>query len=308
MAKEKLDQAIEVMELILEPIPQPKGELESIHYFCGNTEKPSDLEDKEPRRVSLYKGVAQFMRAFANLSDDMEDAGYSKDDVSRIKAQLNNAVNIRALIRRASGEELDLKAYEADMRHLIDTYIEASDPRKISPFDDVPLIDLIVKSGIADAIAKKFGDKKPANNKAVAEIVENNVRSKIVKEQMNDPAYFDQMSKLLDEVIKFRKENADKYEEYLKKIAKLAKQVKTGNSASTPSTLKTQGQRALYNNLGKNESLALQIDSKLKKVSPADWRGVQTRENVIKQALYEILNDEDEVERIFIIIKNQREY
>ncbi|EQD69081.1 hypothetical protein B1A_07040, partial [mine drainage metagenome] len=28
------------------------------------------------------------------------------------------------IIRMASGETLDLKAYEADMRHLIDTYIE----------------------------------------------------------------------------------------------------------------------------------------------------------------------------------------
>ena len=39
------------------------------------------------------------------------------------------------------------------MRHLIDTYIEADEPRKISPFDDIGLLELIVKTGIADAIA-----------------------------------------------------------------------------------------------------------------------------------------------------------
>ena len=35
------------------------------------------------------------------------------------------------------------------MRHLIDTYIEAGEPRKISDFDNVSLIELIVKTGIA---------------------------------------------------------------------------------------------------------------------------------------------------------------
>ena len=54
-------------------------------------------------------------------------------------------------IRKASGESLDLKAYEADMRHLIDTYIEADGPRKISPFDNMGLMELIVKTGIASS-------------------------------------------------------------------------------------------------------------------------------------------------------------
>ena len=306
-AKEKLEQAIEAMELLKEPVPQPKGELEYIHYFCGNTEIEEDLKTRKPLRVTLYKTAAAFMRALANLSDDMTTAGYSSEDVSRIKKQLNEALDLRSLIRKASGEEIDLKAYEADMRHLIDTYIEASEPKKISPFDDIPLLELIVKSGIADAIAAKFANRKPKNS-SVAEIVENNVRKKIVQERMNDPAYYDEMSTLLDEVIQFRKENADRYEEYLKKIAELAKNVQTGGASTAPAGIKTKGQRALYNNLKNDESLALKIDSKVKNVAPDGWRGVQTRENVIKQALYEILNDEDEVERIFIIIKNQKEY
>lgn len=306
-AKERLDHAIEAMALVMEPIPAPKGELQSIQYFCGNTEIESDLKDKEPLRASLYKTTAEFARSYANLADDMDTAGYSSADINRIKGQLNTAVDLRDLIRRASGEELDLKSYEADMRHLIDNYIQADDPEKISNFDDISLLDLIVKSGIADAIVKKMG-KKGTNKGTSAEIIENNVRRKIIKERPNDPAYFDQMSKLLDEVIKFRKEKAENYEAYLKKIEELAKKVQTGKSGSTPSSLQTNGQRALYNNLGNNEALALKIDSVVKNIRPDDWRGVQPRENVIKKALWEILNDDAEVERIFQIIVNQREY
>jgi type I restriction enzyme R subunit len=106
------------------------------------------------------------------------------------------------------------------MRHLIDTYIEADEPRKISPFDNMSLIDLIVKTGIADAIATRLENMK-GNKDAVAETIENNVRSKIIQEHLNDPAYYEKMSELLDEIIAARKAKAIEYEEYLKRIAEL---------------------------------------------------------------------------------------
>jgi len=46
----------------------------------------------------------------------------------------------------------------------------------------------------------------------------------------------------------------------------------------------------------------------VKRVRPDGWRGVQAREQVIKSAVYGVLQDVDEVERIFLIIKQQREY
>ena len=54
--------------------------------------------------------------------------------------------------------------------------------------------------------------------------------------------------------------------------------------------------------------LALQIDATVKQVRPDDWRGVEPREQVIKEALFGILQDVAEVERIFLIIKAQKEY
>jgi type I restriction enzyme, R subunit len=54
--------------------------------------------------------------------------------------------------------------------------------------------------------------------------------------------------------------------------------------------------------------LALTIDEVVKKTRPDIWRGVQAREQVIKAALYGLLEDESEVERIFPIIKQQSEY
>ncbi len=168
--KERLDDAIEAHALLCEPVEPPKDELKHIHYFCGNTEIPTDLEEREPRRAALYKATVSLVRAYANISDELIDAGYDEGDVARIKDTLDKAVKLRDTIRNAAGETLDLKAYEADMRHLIDTYIEADEPRKISPFDGIGLLDLIVKTGIADAIASRLGGLK-GNKDAVAETI-----------------------------------------------------------------------------------------------------------------------------------------
>lgn len=305
--KERLDNAIETLALLCEPVPLHQGELEHIHYFCGNTEIPSDLKEREPQRAALYKAIAAFVRAYANIADELEQAGYGTSDITRIKQLLDRYLKLREIIRNASGETLDLKAYEADMRHLIDTYIEADEPRKISPFDNMGLLELIVRSGIANAIATQLGGLK-GNKNAVAETIENNVRKKIIKEQLNDPAFYENMSALLDEIIAARKAKAIEYEEYLKRIAELAKRVDAGQAEDTPETLDSPGKRALFNNLSKNEELALRIDNAVKNVRPDGWRGVQAREQVIKAALYGVLQDIAEVERIFLIIKAQAEY
>jgi type I restriction enzyme R subunit len=305
--KERLDDALEALALLCEQVQPPQGELEHIHYFCGNTEIPTDLEEREPQRAALYKATASLVRSYANIADELEPAGYSSAGIVRIKQQVNRYLNVREIIRKASGESLDLKPYEADMRHLIDTYIEADEPRKISPFDNMGLLELIVKTGIADAIARQLGGLK-GNQNAISETIENNVRSKIIKEHLNDPAFYEKMSALLDEIITARKAKAVEYEEYLKRIAELAKRVEAGQSEETPKALDTPGKRALYNNLNQNEELALRLDETVKKTRPDGWRGVQAREQVIKRALYEMLHSEAEVERMFLIVKAQREY
>src|SRR5512134_3763505 len=43
--KERLEQALEIPALLCESVQPPNGELEHIHYFCGNTEIQTDLQD-----------------------------------------------------------------------------------------------------------------------------------------------------------------------------------------------------------------------------------------------------------------------
>jgi type I restriction enzyme R subunit len=306
--RERLEEAREALARLCEEVEPPKGELEHIHYFCGNTEIPDDLAAHEPQRATLYKCVAALVRAYASIADDMDAAGYSAAEAKQVAEEVERAVALRNTIRHASGETLDLKAYEADMRHLIDTYIKADGARAISDFDGIGLLDLIVKSGIADAVnALPPGIKKDKG--AVAETIANNVRSKIIKEKLNDPAFYDSMAALLTDVLADLRANRISYEEFLQKIAELASRVQSGKAESTPVTLDTPGKRALFNNLAENEELALKIDAEVKRVRPDGFRGNQAKENIIKRALLRLLGgDAAEVERIFAIIKAQPEY
>ena len=144
------------------------------------------------------------------------------------------------------------------------------------------------------SIAQQLGALQ-GNKNAVAETIENNVRSKIIKEHLHDPAYYEKMSALLDEIIAARKAKAIEYEDYLQRIAALAKQVEAGQADDTPEALKkSPALRALYNNLRKHDEqpeglegaaeerveyivpndpvlhLALQIDATVKQVRPDD--------------------------------------
>lgn len=326
--KERLDNALEEIALLCEPVAPPKDTLAYIHYFCGNPEIAEKLKAKETQRTALYKKTVSFIRSYANIADEMEEAGYTGIEIENIKKELDFYLKLREEIRKASGETLDLKTYEADMRHLIDTYIQADEPETISPFGNMSLLDIIVKTGIADAI-NSMPDGIKTNREAVAETIENNVRSKIIKEHLIDPAFFEEMSKLLAAIIKERKANAISYEEYLKKIGELAKSVNEGKSDTTPNVLKTPAQRALYNNLDKDEDLAILVDNGVKKVKRDGWRGNLPKEREIKAEIYTTLKTykennskakvnetsaksdyitTNEVEQIFKIIREQKEY
>jgi len=171
------------------------------------------------------------------------------------------------------------------------------------------------------------------NRNAIAETIENNVRRTILTRHLNDPAYYERMSALLQEIITARKARAIEYEEYLTRIAQLARQVEAAVADDTPEPLKhSPALRALYNNLkqsgatpspanviaeGRGDGagsgdpaldMAVEIDGAVKRVRPDDWRGVQARENTIKEALFRVLKNQGEVERIFLIVKAQSEY
>ncbi|WP_421879029.1 type I restriction endonuclease subunit R [Marinoscillum sp.] len=326
--KKRLDDALEAVALLCEPVPAPKGKLEYQRYFCGNVEVKEALKETEVRRNQLYKSIVALIRAYAAIADEMEDAGYTPKEIESIKKEVDSYLKLREEIRLASGETIDLKKYEADMRHLIDTYIQAEESEVISPFDGLSMLDILENEGVQAVIdAMPSGVRR--DRSAVSEIIERNVRKKIIKDHNIDPAYFEKISKLLDELIRARRDNAITYAEYLKRIAELARQVNKGTNDGVPSSMKTKGMQSLYNNFSEDEELIIRLDQVLKTQCPADWRGTKAKEQMVKGAIYNLLKSMDEngelkniseepkehpygyqkaVDKVFSIIEQHQEY
>ena len=306
--REKLDAAMEAFQLVCEPVDPPKGDLEYIHYFCGNPELPNDLVAHEPRRIALYHSVIKFLRAYANIADEMLAAGYTPSEVSQIKGLVQQASHVRDTVRMASGEVLDLKPFEADMRDLLDRYVEASEPRTISAFDNMPLLEIVAQSGIHEAIEKRFAKLKH-NHEAVAEAIENNVRRVIHDEQASNPEFYERMSTLLAELIALRRAKALEYEAYLQRLAEeVLNPMQQGHEGTIPKSCDTKGKRALYDNLSKDEALTLRVHCDLLKDCPHGWRRNHAKRNAVKALLARHLPSHDDVERLFKIVEAQGEY
>ena len=200
-----------------------------------------------------------------------------------------------------------MMTYERDMRYLIDNFIQADQSRRIDPFENQSLLELIVNTGISEALSK-LPQGIQSSKEAVAETIENNVRQKIIKEHLIDPAYFEKMSQLLNTIIAELRADKINFEEYLQKMADLTSKVMDTQRADIPKDVQTPAQRALFHNLSNNVILALECDEAIKYNKLADWRGDERKELVLKEALYKVLDDVAEVERLFPIIKQQSEY
>ncbi|KAF5433676.1 type I restriction enzyme, R subunit, partial [Candidatus Methanophagaceae archaeon] len=271
------------------------------------SENKNELKETEQRRIALYKHTAALIRAYADIANEMGEAGYRPEEIEDIKRDVAYYEAVRAEIKLVSGDYIDLKAYEPAMRHLIDTYIGAEESKTVSAFGDMTLIDLIVERG-ADAVnALPKGITR--NKEAVAETIENNMRRLIIDEMPMNPKYYEKMSTLLDELIKERKEEAKSYEEYLAKIVELSKRVKKpADSATYPEKLNSNAKRALYDNLSHDEELTIALDAEIRHTKKDGWRGNLIKEREVKYAIRKHIDDEAEVERVFGLVKNQRDY
>jgi len=306
-AKELLDDALESIRTLCEPVRMPKETIDYIRYFCAeNIEDKEEIKRNEQKRLAFYKQVSHLVRAYAAIANEMEEAGYTSANAENILKEVRHYEHARAEVKLASADYIDLKAYEPAMRHLIDTYISAEESKVISAFDDMSLVELIVERG------KNAIEKLPSgirrNRQAVAETIENNLRKVIHDERPINPKYYENMSQLLDELIAQRRQEALEYEEYLAMIVELTRQIKRPNETKYPKTLDTRAKRALYDNLDQDEELAMVLDYEVIYTKKDDWRGNRIKEKEVLFAIKKHIKDEEKLKQIFEIIKNQPDY
>jgi type I restriction enzyme R subunit len=325
-AKKYLDNVLEELEDLCGGVSAPRAQINYIHYFCGeNGVGGIDDESCSRSREKLYKLTNRLVRGYAEIKGDMDAAGYTAFEQADIEKKVGFYTALKETIGNASGDFIDLKSYEADMRRLIDTYIKADDSRKIGEFDDFTLLDFVVAQG------EQLGGK---GKEAAAEAIENNIRKKVVEKILINPKYYEKMSAILDELIEARRNGAIAYEEYLKRVIELTKNVQNPeNYPEYPSGVRhSAALRAFYDNCGEDEAFAIAIDKAVRTSKQADFRNNDFKARRIKAALLEVVQNHgifaapkpnafaeasepygkktelSEVERIYNIVVMQGEY
>ena len=330
--RKRLEETREAVKALCEPVEPPHDTEAYLRYYChdGIGHTAPQLAANERKRLTLYRMVAAFLRAYANLANEMIEAGYTEAERHVIKDEVSHYEKVRQEVKLASGDYVDLKVFEPAMRHLLDNYIRAEDSEVISAFDDMTLVDLLIRDG--EGAIDRLPDGIKGSARAVAETIENNVRRLIVDEMAVNPKYYEKMSAVLDALIKERREEAIEYEEYLKKVIALAEQVRTGEGGgSYPASIDKPALRAIYDNLPEElleervaesnttarpdtdadprEVAALAVDLAVHQAKMADWRGHPIKERRIGGAIRDALGPfKGHTLTIFEIVKAQRDY
>jgi type I restriction enzyme R subunit len=120
--REDLNEALERVKALCEPVAAPKGTVEYQHYFVSSV--PGDaaqIKNNEPKRVELYKSVAALVRAYGALANDMDRAGYTAAEARAIRDDVAHFVAVKNEVEVGAGENIDMKQFEAGMRALLDT-------------------------------------------------------------------------------------------------------------------------------------------------------------------------------------------
>ena len=307
--RKDLDEALERIRALCEPVALPKETLQYQHYFCAAEAGNADqLKANEPKRVELYKSVSGLVRAYAVLANDMDAAGYSAEQAAAIKKEVSHYVAVRDEVKLGANENVDFKQFEAGMRFLLDTYIQAGSSEVVAKFENTGLVDLIVQRGMGAIDALPPGIKK--NKDAVAETIINNVRKTIIDEHAMNPKYYETMSSLLDALIVQRRQEAFDYKKYLEDLIALATKIgKKESDTVYPNWAKNGAQKALVDFGWDDSTVAIQLDAVIGVAKPHDWVGNRLKEKIVANAIKKVLPDGfDRFDELFKLVKARDEY
>ncbi len=307
IAKADLETAWEAVQMIVEPVLAPKDLPAYKAYFCGQDSHTNIAPEYQARRLAFYQAVVKLIRAYAAIANELVLAGYDENEAAAWRERVEKFTQLRDDVKMASGDYVDLKAVDADMRYLINQYVRAEDSEKIADFENKGLLQLLVEKQ-----GQIGGDLPPdiaADPNGMAETIENNVRRKIVDENPINPKYYEKMSVLLDELIEQRRQEMLDYQEYLHKIAELAEQVITPPQSHYPKTVNTAGKQALFDNFCQNEEWVNRLHHAIQANKQDGYLNNKLKQKHLKNKLKPFFDEQGlNADDVFELIAKQAEY
>ena len=315
-ARKALEEALQAVCSMCEVIhPQTREAYFAYFVYAETTpieEQQKECEANANKRETLYKLVSRLVRRYIDLANEMEAAGYTAEEAADIKKQVDYYNDIKDEIKLKSGDALDLKYYDPAMRQLIDNYVRAEDSEKLVDLADISFLDLIDTDG--DRAIYSLPKKIKQNERSVAEVLAANMRKMIISERPNNPAYFDKMSELLNQLLQEQKDGKLQYKELIGKLIDKLKEARSTVKAKYPASIDSKGKQALYDNLGNDEALTLRVHDTIKANARDGFRDMDgsgmKKMKALRRAVESVLQgfEADKIDDIMQIIVAQKEY
>ena len=313
--RKALEDALQAVVTLCEVV-YPQTREKFFEYFVYSESTPYELqsqerEDNAEKRDKLYKLVSNLVRKYIDIANDIYTAGFTQDEAAKIKEQVDSFNDLKDEIKLKSGDAIDLKMYDPAMRQLIDAYVRADDSEELLVFNDTSFLDLVAIAG-----ENAFG-KLPKgirnNPKSIAETLQANMRKVFIYERPNNPAYYDKLSDILQKLINEVKQGKTDYKEHIKKLIELVQSNKNKTQFTYPEKIRTDAQKALYDNLDKDEELALAVHNSILTNAMDGWKdGIPpTKTKKVRRAIAKAMTlqeNDGKVTDILNIAKVQEEY
>lgn len=322
--KKRFELLLDELDVLTDNVEYPRDQLAFKYFFCGEsrTVDPENANDYAKLRSKMYQLVSSLVRAYADLKPAFDDVGYSKEEQDKYNKIVKQYSDLKLDIGLSSGDFIDLKKYDNDMRFLIDNYISADESEILGNMEDFTLLSYIRKK--KEEYEKNgtsvSGKRYSTAQKNIAETIENNIRRKIIEKKPVNPKYYKKMSELFTVLVEERKKEVEFYRKMLEKYSFLVTDVEyPDKNESHPASIRSSlAMCALYDNFGQNEEYAVALHNAILNSKQDHFRGNLIKERQIKGEIYKViclfesnLPPEDrmkKVEEIYAIAEKQEEY
>lgn len=313
-AKKDLDDAINHIKEICEPVELPRSIDDFYHYFVYDERVVPEEEQmavaisKMYIREEFYNACRSLTRKYLAIATEMEEAGYKKEEAEEIDRMTKDYDRTMTAIMRRSGDLTDLAQYDSEMRALLDRYVMAKPSEILAKLDDISFLDFISTKS-TDEVVDDFIDIEDqlGGQPGSAETITSNVRRVINRKHDQNPEEYDRLSERLNRLLKEMREGTKEYKEVLRQLIEIAKEIHMGTN-NYPETMNTPGKRALYDNVGKDAELAETIYNTVKANAQMNWRTVEARRRLLLKKVKQVLPEDMDPDFIMSIVTANAEF
>ena len=293
-AREELEGALAATRKLCEKVAEPRALEDFFDYFCAHHTTPADEHEAEcirnaSKREMFYQAVMRLSRRYSMIAMQMDEAGYTTEQIHAIKDEVHKFDELRHAILKCSGDYVDLKMYDAQMRALLDRYIVAPRCEKLEALDDFSFLDIInIDPETNDVLGvDPEAEAELGGERGVSEIMTSNVRKVINRKREANPAEYKRFSERLNRLLEDLHQKKIEYRDFLRGIRELAIEMRSNDHDPWNGTCPQK--KAFYDNFGQDEEFANYLYEAVRNYAKMDFKNNPIKKRHIERIIGQVL-------------------